>query len=77
MDYVILKGIEARTGIKKDDLYTLIPKEFLDNALDYLETHSLNTSSQVDVTITKEENDSLLRIIVRNSVKPNSNTILF
>jgi hypothetical protein len=77
MDYVILKGIEARTGIKKDDLYTLIPKEFLDNALDYLETHSLNTSSQVDITITKEENDSLLRIIVRNSVKPNSNTVLF
>ena len=77
MDYVILEGIETRTGIKKDDLYTLIPKEFLDNALDYLEIHSFNTSSQVEVTITKEENDSLLRIIVRNSVKPNSNTILF
>ena len=77
MDYVTLKGIETRTGIKKDDLYTLILKEFLDNALDYLEIHSLNTSPQVDITITKEEDETLLRIIVRNSVKPNSNTIIF
>jgi hypothetical protein len=77
MDYVTLRGIETRTGVKRDDLYALILREFLDNALDYSETYCLNTTPQVNVTITKEENDSLLRIIVRNSVDASNNITLF
>ena len=77
MDYITLRGIETRTGVKKDDLYMLIPRESLDNALDYMEIHCPNTTPQVSVTITKEEGDSLLRIIVRNPVDANSNITLF
>lgn len=41
MDYVTLKGIENRFGIKKDDIPVGIFKELIDNSLDRVETIAL------------------------------------
>jgi hypothetical protein len=81
-DYFTLKGIELRTGIKKDEIYTGITGEAIDNSIDYMETHSVRDPS-VHLTFSKEEikvnsypyHIPLLRITVRNSVNPNSNHV--
>jgi hypothetical protein len=82
-DYLTLKGIELRTKIKKDEIYTSATTgEALDNSIDYMETHGVK-DPHVHVTISREEiklNSSshpipLLKITVRNSVNPNSNHV--
>ena len=41
-DYLTLKGIELRTKIKKDEIYTIaITGEALDNSIDYMETYGV------------------------------------
>jgi hypothetical protein len=75
MDYVTLEGIENRTGIAKEDIYGFVLKEFLDNAVDLLETQyrgqkNINKvadgiSAKIEVRISKEP--KYLRIVVRNS----------
>jgi len=49
MDYITLRGIESRTGIEKENAYTFVIKELLDNAVDSLET---NRSSIPKVKVT-------------------------
>ena len=41
MDYVTLKGIENRFGVKRQDIPVTIFKELVDNALDHVETLAL------------------------------------
>jgi hypothetical protein len=72
MDYVTLEGIENRTGVGIENVYSFILKELLDNAVDFLEIqsgkHQLKEpvpEDVVKVTITKQ--DKVLRIVVRNS----------
>jgi hypothetical protein len=68
MDYITLEGTENRTGVGNENLYGLILKELLDNAVDSHETQSGKEQlreAEVEVTITKE--DKVLRIVVRNS----------
>ena len=45
MDYVTLKGIENRFGVKKQDIPVTIFKELVDNALDHVETLALTRSN--------------------------------
>jgi hypothetical protein len=79
MDYVTLEGIENRTGIEKQNAYTFVIKELLDNAIDFLETEHIGISrkkdqkamqtiaaAEVQVHIIKED-DGFLRVIVVNS----------
>ncbi|HKG88361.1 MAG TPA: hypothetical protein VKA95_08545 [Nitrososphaeraceae archaeon] len=68
MDYITLEGIENRTGVGKENLYGFILKELSDNALDFHETQPAKEhlkEAEVKVTIAKE--DTVLRIVVRNS----------
>ena len=37
MDYVTLRGIENKLGVKKEDIPTYILHELIDNGLDYIE----------------------------------------
>ena len=45
MDYVTLKGIENRFGVKRQDIPVTIFKELFDNALDHVETLALTSSN--------------------------------
>ena len=45
MDYVTLKGIENRFGVKRQDIPVTIFKELVDNALDHVETLALTHSN--------------------------------
>lgn len=70
VDYVTLKGIENRFGIKEDDIPVSIFKELVDNALDCVETLVLTNAKlipEVDVQITS--NDDRTTLIVSNSDK--------
>lgn len=73
-DYLTLKGIELRTGIKREELYTAIIGEIFDNSIDDMENHGVN-DPQVHVTVSLLTNNekSFLKITVRNSVNPDRN----
>ena len=60
-DYLTLKGIVNRTGIAKEDSYTFVLKELLDNAVDEVEK-SNNPFVEAKISI---RNDALY-IVVRN-----------
>ncbi|MGC1928209.1 MAG: hypothetical protein WA667_04490 [Candidatus Nitrosopolaris sp.] len=47
-DYLTLNGIVNRTGIDKEDRYTFVLKELLDNAVDAVEK-SNNSLVEVDI----------------------------
>ena len=60
MDYVTLKGIENRFGVKRQDIPISIFKELIDNALDHVETLALTHSDhdfmpEIHVQITSYE----------------------
>jgi len=65
-DYLTLKGIVNRTGIAKEDSYTFVLKELLDNAVDDVEKSS-NPLVEAEISI---RNDALY-IVVRNLNEPN------
>ncbi len=67
MDYVTLKGIENRFGIKKEDIPVFIFKELLDNALDYLETLSNNTEFAPEIHIQITSDRDRISLAVSNS----------
>lgn len=69
-DYLTLSGIVNRTGISKDDVYILLIKELLDNAVDAAEK-SVYPLVEVDYSVHGQK----LHIIVRNLNE--SNKIVF
>lgn len=71
-DYIHLDGIKNRTGVTKDNLPALVVKEFVDNALDYVETFGVK-DPWVNIAITREK--QFLRIVVRNPVNPNTDYV--
>jgi hypothetical protein len=65
VDYVTLKGIENRYGIKKEDIPVSILKELVDNSLDYVETLVLTNPTlipKVDVQIISNDDRSTLTV---------------
>src|SRR6187200_3633321 len=62
-DYTTWKGIENKTGIKREHAYDFVLKELLDNAVDYLETQHNRAAAaaaaapplEIHVTIKKIE----------------------
>ena len=69
-DYLTLNGIVNRTGIAKEDSYTFVLKELLDNAVDDVEKYS---NPLVEAEISTEM--TLLYIVVRNLNE--SNKVVF
>jgi hypothetical protein len=69
-DYLTLNGIVNRTGVAKEDSYTFILKELLDNAIDAVEK---SDNPLVEVNISR--NGNLLCIVVRNLNE--SNKVVF
>ena len=69
-DYLTLNGIVNRTGIAKEDSYTFVLKEFLDNAVDDVEK-SNNPFVEVKISI----RNNMLYIVVRNFNE--SNKVVF
>ena len=69
-DYLTLKGVVNRTGIAKEDSYTFVLKELLDNAVDDAEK-SNNPSVEVKISI----RNNMLYIVVRNFNE--SNKVVF
>jgi hypothetical protein len=69
-DYLTLNGIVNRTGIAKEDSYTFVLKEVLDNAVDAVEK-SNNPSVEGEISI----RNNLLCIVVRNFNE--SNKVVF
>jgi hypothetical protein len=73
MDYLSWRGIENRTGVEKKNVCGFVIQQFLDNAADYEETHSVNsTPPEAKVVLKKEAN--FMRIVVGNS---NTNSNIF
>ena len=60
-DYLTLNGIVNRTGIAKEDSYTFVLKELLDNGVDAVKK-SNNPLVEVDISI----RNTLLYVVVRN-----------
>jgi hypothetical protein len=82
MDYITLQGIENRTGFETRNLFTLLMKELLDNAVDFLEMQysgiSINTElenreaknvGQADLVVTIRKEANYLSLTVKNSNK--------
>jgi hypothetical protein len=69
-DYLTLNGIVNRTGIAKEDSYTFVLKELLDNAVDDVEK-SNNPLVEAEISI----RNNLLYLIVRNFNE--SNKVVF
>ena len=69
-DYLTLNGIVNRTGIAKEDSYTFVLKELLDNAVDDVEK-SNNPLVEGDISI----RNNLLYVVVRNLNE--SNKVVF
>jgi hypothetical protein len=69
-DYLTLNGIVNRTGIAKEDSYTFVLKEFLENAIDDVEK-SNNPLVEVKISI----RNNMLYIVVRNFNE--SNKVVF
>jgi hypothetical protein len=69
-DYLTLNGIVNRTGIAKEDSYTFVLKELLDNAIDDVEK-SNNPLVEAEISI----RNNLLYIVVRNFNE--SNKVVF
>ena len=69
-DYLTLNGIVNRTGIAKEDSYTFVLKELLDNAVDDVEKSS-NPLVEAEISI----RNNLLYIVVRNLNE--SNKVVF
>jgi len=69
-DYLTLNGIVNRTGIAKEDSYTFVLKELLDNAVDDVEK-SNNPLVEAEISI----RNNLLYIVVRNFNE--SNKVVF
>jgi hypothetical protein len=69
-DYLTLNGIVNRTGIAKEDSYTFVLKELLDNAVDEVEK-SNNPLVEAEISIINEA----LYIVVRNLNE--SNKVVF
>lgn len=80
-EYLTLKGIELRTGIKGEELFTTIAGEMMDNSADDMENHGVD-NPQVHVTVMVSlpfrspppspalSDYHILEISVRNSVNP-------
>ncbi len=68
MDYVTLRGIENRFGIKRENIPISIFKELLDNAADYIEFLALKSNHEflpeIDVQIISK--DDRITLIVAN-----------
>jgi 5S rRNA maturation endonuclease (ribonuclease M5) len=76
-DYLTLGGIELRTQIAGYELYNACLGEKMDNSIDYMETHGVR-DPQVKVTVSTiplNKEKSLVNIIVRNSVNPESDHV--
>lgn len=71
-DYIHLDGIKNRTGVGADDLYALVAKEFIDNALDYVETNNVGYR-WINIAVTRV--NQFLKIVVNNPVNPGSTKI--
>jgi hypothetical protein len=71
-EYLTLKGIELRTGIKGEELSTAVIGELLDNSIDDMENHGVN-DPQVLVAISI--NKSVIKVSVRNSLNPIRNHV--
>jgi hypothetical protein len=69
-DYLTLNGIVNRTGIAKEDSYTFVLKELLDNAVDDVEK-SNNPLVELEISI----RNNVLYIVVRNFNE--SNEVVF
>ena len=69
-DYLTLTGIVNRTGIAKEDIYTFVLKELLDNAVDDVEK---SNNRLVEIKISRRNNT--LYIVVRNYNE--SNKVVF
>jgi hypothetical protein len=69
-DYLTLNGIVNRTGIAKEDSYTFVLKELLDNAVDDVEK-SNNPLVEAEISV----RNNLLYLIVRNFNE--SNKVVF
>jgi hypothetical protein len=76
-EYLTLKGIELRTGIKREELFTAIAGEMIDNSVDDMENHGVD-NPQVQVTVRVLPLPSppaspalsdyhILKILIRNS----------
>lgn len=87
-EYLTLKGIELRTGIKGEELFTAIAGEMMDNSADDMENHGID-NPQVHVTVTVVppslspppspalRDYHILEISVRNSVNPEKEGMYF
>jgi hypothetical protein len=76
-DYLTLRGIELRTQIAGYKLYITCLGEKMDNSIDDMETHGVRDPQVKDtVSITPlNKGKSLVNIIVRNSVNPDSDHV--
>ena len=73
MDYVTLRGIENKLGVKKEDISTYILHELIDNGLDYIEaTLSRESTPEINVNITTS--GEAIHLKVSNSDKGQSLT---
>ena len=74
MDYVTLKGIENRFGVKRQDIPISIFKELIDNSLDHVETLAVTPSDhdfmpEIHVQITSD-GDRLRLEVLNSDIKP-------
>lgn len=66
MDYVTLRGIENKLGVKKEDISTYILHELIDNSLDYIEsTLSRESTPEIHVYI-NTTSDKAIHLKVSN-----------
>jgi hypothetical protein len=63
MDYVTLRGIENKLGVKKEDIPSYVLHELIDNALDYIEaTLSKESTPEINVYITTSDEAIHLKV---------------
>jgi hypothetical protein len=77
MDYVTLRGIENKLGVKKEDIHTYILHELIDNSLDYIEaTLSRESTPEINVHITTSEQAIHLKVSNPDTVQSFTNQIV-
>ncbi len=65
MDYVTLRGLENKLGLKKEDIPEYVLHELLDNSLDYIE--STLTNPEINVYVTSGTEEKAIRLKVSNT----------
>jgi hypothetical protein len=71
-DYITTKGLMKLLGIRRKELHIFLEQELFDNALDFIESNikefiKLNKKPYIKLIVSKEENNQVTKISVRNS----------